>query len=66
LALLREHRIDVVVTKNSGGQLVRAKLEAARELSLPVIMVQRPAALSGATVETPEAAVRWVRQLVLS
>jgi precorrin-6A/cobalt-precorrin-6A reductase len=64
--LMREHRIDIVVTKNSGGNLVRAKLDAARELSLPVVMVRRPVTLSGTAVETPEAALEWVRQRVRS
>jgi precorrin-6A/cobalt-precorrin-6A reductase len=66
LDLMRQHRIDLVVTKNSGGDLVRAKLDAARKLSLPVVMVQRPVTSSGTAVETPEAAHKWVRQRVLS
>lgn len=41
-ALLREHRIDTLVTKNSGGDLTAAKLQAARELGVEVIMIQRP------------------------
>lgn len=41
--LMVGNQIDVVVTKNSGGELTKAKLEAARALGLPVIMVQRPA-----------------------
>lgn len=41
--LLADRRIDVVVTKNAGGELVRAKLVAARALGLPVIMIERPA-----------------------
>ncbi|WP_030162913.1 MULTISPECIES: cobalt-precorrin-6A reductase [Actinomycetes] len=64
--LLHEHRVDVIVTKNSGGDLVRAKLDAARELELPVVMVQRPVTLTGTAVERPEDAARWVRQRVLS
>ena len=42
LDLMRRHGIEVIVTKNSGGEGARAKLEAARELSLPVVMIDRP------------------------
>ena len=42
LALIRREGIEVVVTKNSGGTAAAAKLEAARTLGLPVVLVERP------------------------
>ena len=56
--LLRDHRIDTVVTKNSGGSATAAKLAAARNLGLPVVMVDRPPP-AGAAVPTVEDA--WHR-----
>ena len=62
LQLLREHRIDALVTKNSGGSMTRPKLDAAAALGIPVVMVDRPALPSGiATVDTVDDAVSWVR-----
>src|SRR5215472_5143123 len=40
--LFIERRIEVLVTKNSGGDATAAKLHAARALGLPVVMVARP------------------------
>jgi precorrin-6A/cobalt-precorrin-6A reductase len=42
LALLRDHRITHVVARNAGGEGAKAKLDAARALGLPVIMIDRP------------------------
>ncbi len=41
--LLVQHRIDVIVAKNSGGAATYGKIAAARDLGLPVIMLARPA-----------------------
>lgn len=62
--LLRAKRIDALVTKNSGGDMTRAKLEAAHELGVPVVMVDRPALPDGVhAVPTVDEAVDWVRVL---
>lgn len=61
LALMRRHRIQVLVTKDSGGPMTSAKLAAARDLRLPVLLVRRPPLPPGTTaVPTPEAAAAWL------
>ena len=40
--LLHRHRIDVVVTRNSGGEATRAKIDAAAGLGIPLLVVRRP------------------------
>ncbi len=66
VALLREHRIDALVTKNSGGDMTRAKLDAAAALDVSVVMVARPPLPAGAPhVGTVEAAADWVAGLRL-
>ena len=57
---LKRHAIDVLVCKASGGAATEAKIIAARELALPVIMVRRPAPEPGASVDTVEAALDWL------
>jgi precorrin-6A/cobalt-precorrin-6A reductase len=52
--------IDVLVSKASGGVATEAKIIAARELSLPVIILRRPAPEPGEAVETVEAALDWL------
>jgi precorrin-6A/cobalt-precorrin-6A reductase len=61
--LLLRHRIDVLVCKASGGAATEAKLIAARELGLPVIMVRRPRPEPGPAVDTVEAALSWLAGL---
>ncbi|HYM03052.1 MAG TPA: cobalt-precorrin-6A reductase [Stellaceae bacterium] len=58
--LLTKHRIDTVVSKNSGGESTRAKIVAARELGLAVVMVRRPAKRAGAVFGSVEDALKWV------
>ncbi len=61
-ALLADHRVEVLVTKDSGGPATSAKLTAAREAGVPVVIVRRPPAPDGVEVTgTPEGAAEWVR-----
>ena len=56
---MRAHRIDILVSKNSGGS--RAKLDAARALGLPVVMVERPPESAGREPLADLAEVlRWI------
>jgi precorrin-6A/cobalt-precorrin-6A reductase len=60
--LLREHRIDVLVTKDSGGEMTSAKLAAARQLGVPVIVIRRPPLPPGVdAVESVDQVVEWLR-----
>ncbi len=62
-ALLREYRIDAMVTKNSGGDMTRAKLDAAAALDIPVVMVARPRLPAGvAVVGSVAEAANWVER----
>ncbi|MDA0676317.1 MAG: cobalt-precorrin-6A reductase [Proteobacteria bacterium] len=61
--LLRSRRIDTVVCKNSGGQATDAKLMAARELGLKVVMKRRPSRPDVPTVASAEDAVARLESL---
>jgi precorrin-6A/cobalt-precorrin-6A reductase len=60
LGLLAQHRISHIVAKNSGGSGARAKLDAARSLGLPVILIDRPVLAHRRSVTSPEAAMDWL------
>ncbi|HEY6878284.1 MAG TPA: cobalt-precorrin-6A reductase [Polyangiales bacterium] len=59
-ALLERERIDVLVSKNAGTEATYAKLAAARELGVPVIMVARPTLPPACEVSSLAAAVAWL------
>lgn len=64
LALIDEHGIDLVVTKDSGGAHTSAKLDAARDRGLPVIVVRRPHCVDVPAVHTVVDALAWVSRVV--
>lgn len=60
-ALLECHGVDAVVAKNAGGSATEAKLVAARELGIPVVLVARPPQPAGVdVVEDVDGAVAWL------
>lgn len=59
-ALMREHDIDVLTTKDSGGSLTEPKLRAAHDLGVQVVIVRRPTPPEVDVVNTVDAATRWV------
>lgn len=62
-ALLREQQIDLIVSKNSGGDGARAKIDAARELGLPVLMIDRPKLPPRLETDSVETAMSWITKV---
>lgn len=59
-ALMRRERVEILVTKNSGGDATVGKLVAARRLGLPVIMVERPAKPNVESVGHVDQVLPWL------
>ena len=62
LALLRDHKTQLIVAKNGGGAGARAKLDAARDLGLPVIMIDRPAVPERQVLGSVPEVMAWLGQ----
>ena len=61
LALMQAHKIDLIVSKNAGGTGSVAKLDAARALNLPVLMIDRPALPPRLELHDTNAVIDWIR-----
>lgn len=59
-ALLQDHGIEVIVAKNAGGAGAEAKLVAARELGLPVILIDRPSVPDRPVARTVGEVMAWL------
>ncbi|MCE7797117.1 cobalt-precorrin-6A reductase [Sphingobium sufflavum] len=60
IALMRAHRIDLILAKNAGGTGAEAKLLAARTLGLPVLLIDRPIPPDRPTVHDVAAVLDWI------
>jgi precorrin-6A/cobalt-precorrin-6A reductase len=57
LQMLRSESITLIVSKNSGGTATYSKIEAARALRIPVVMIDRPRKHKIPTVARPDDAL---------
>ena len=60
LALMRSRRIEWVVARNSGGEGARAKIDAACELRIPVVMIKRPQLPERLRTESVAEVMQWL------
>jgi len=59
-ALIEKHRIDALVSKQSGGDATVAKIAAAIEAGLRIVLVARPLPEPGDTAATVQDAIAWL------
>ena len=59
-ALMQRHKTELVVSKNAGGTGARAKLDAARALGLPVLMIDRPVRPERAELSSVAQVLDWL------
>jgi precorrin-6A/cobalt-precorrin-6A reductase len=60
LDMMRSRGIEWIVARNSGGSGARAKIDAARELGVPVVMIARPELPDRPRVESVAEVMRWL------
>jgi len=65
-ALMEQHRIDVVIAKNSGGSAAYGKIAAARALGIEVVLLRRPPTSDAPAVDTIEDAIAWLDHALTS
>lgn len=65
-SLLQDYRIGAIVSKNSGGDATYAKIIAARELGIPVVIVRRPPMPPGVRVGDVDSALQWLSGTLFS
>ena len=60
LALMRDEKVETLVTKNSGGRATYPKIEAARMLGVEVVIVKRPKPPDAETLHDLDAVMAWI------
>jgi len=65
-ALMTQHKIDLVISKNSGGSAAYGKIAAARALGIEVIILRRPPASDAPSVSTVDDTLAWLDHALTS
>jgi precorrin-6A/cobalt-precorrin-6A reductase len=60
VALMRAHKIDTLVSKASGGDATRSKIDAAAQMGARIVLIRRPPSTDGERVHSVAAAVQWL------
>lgn len=60
IAILKKYKIDMVITKNSGGKGAYSKIIAARELQIPIVVISRPRGTSIKKVYDSNSVLEWI------
>jgi precorrin-6A/cobalt-precorrin-6A reductase len=63
-AILAEHSIDALVAKHAGGKATEAKIFAAAEAGVKIVLIRRPPPEPGPTAETVDEAFAWIEARV--
>lgn len=61
---LSQHKIGLIVSRNSGGSISYAKIKAARDLSIPVLMIARPPIAAKTIVATVDEALDFAHTVL--
>lgn len=62
-ALMAEHGVEALVTKNSGGSATEAKITVARNRHIPILLLARPPRPAAERVATAEEAMEWIARV---
>jgi precorrin-6A/cobalt-precorrin-6A reductase len=62
IAVMRDERIDILVTKNSGGAATEAKIAAARALGIIMIVVERPPLPAAPIFHSVDEILAWIER----
>ncbi|OEJ67697.1 cobalt-precorrin-6A reductase [Magnetovibrio blakemorei] len=60
VALMRGHKIDTLVSKASGGDATRSKIDAAAQVGARIVLIRRPPPTDGERAHSVAAAVQWL------